>query len=143
MGIGAREARTRTLRRIRKTRLTPAEQAFLRANTRYEGNPQHKRNPQDFGLTPPASPRRDATLCDEAGQIKLARAVDLLALAIDNGLVSEVSAAGDYPKQMWAYDGEYVFEAMYTSGVAGAYHGYPIRQSDPLFEAVVEAWARP
>ncbi|MEZ5583130.1 MAG: hypothetical protein R3F37_10525 [Candidatus Competibacteraceae bacterium] len=33
---------------------------------RYGGNPEHKRNPGDFGLTPPASPRPDKTLCDGA-----------------------------------------------------------------------------
>ena len=26
---------------------------------RYGGNPEHKRNPGDFGLTPPAQPRPD------------------------------------------------------------------------------------
>jgi len=30
----------------------------------YDGNPEHKRNPGDFGLTPPSSPRPDKTLCD-------------------------------------------------------------------------------
>jgi hypothetical protein len=30
----------------------------------YGGNPEHKRNPGDFGLTPPAQGRKDKTLCD-------------------------------------------------------------------------------
>ena len=40
---------------------------WLAQNVRYGGNPQHKRNPGDFGLVPPSQPRPDKTLCDEAG----------------------------------------------------------------------------
>ena len=32
----------------------------------YGGNPEHKRNPGDFGLQPPSQPRQGKTLCDEA-----------------------------------------------------------------------------
>jgi hypothetical protein len=32
----------------------------------YGGNPEHKRNPGDFGLTPPSDPRRAKSLCDAA-----------------------------------------------------------------------------
>ena len=44
----------------------------------YGGNPEHKRNPGDFGLTPPASPRRTKTLCDGAGVFSRALALELL-----------------------------------------------------------------
>ncbi|MCX7672666.1 MAG: hypothetical protein N2Z63_03555, partial [Thiobacillaceae bacterium] len=32
----------------------------------YGGNPEHKRDPGDFGLTPPAAPRPAKSLCDVA-----------------------------------------------------------------------------
>lgn len=41
---------------------------------RYIGSPSHKRNPGDFGLAPPAQPRPDKTLCDEAGIFRVAEA---------------------------------------------------------------------
>ena len=31
----------------------------------YGGNPEHKKNPGDFGLTPPSGARRGKALCDE------------------------------------------------------------------------------
>ncbi len=140
VGKKARETRLETHRRIRGERLTDAEREFLRANVRYEGSPYHKRSPGDFGLTPPASPRRDATLCDEASILERAKADELLAGAITKGIVSESTAVGAFPKQMWVYDGEHVFEAMYGGSRTGAYHGYPIRRSDPLHDEIVAAW---
>ena len=140
MGARARQARKETRRRIRAERLTQDERAHLSENASYEGSPYHKRNPGDFGLTPPARPRPDATLCDEAGVFSKAKAADLLAIAIERGIVSEATAAGVFPKQMWVYDGNNVFEAMYGGSQTGCYHGYPIRRSDPLFDRIVAAW---
>ena len=37
----------------------------LAGEVRYGGKPDHKRNPGDFGLTPPSLPRDDKSLCDE------------------------------------------------------------------------------
>ena len=53
--------------------LTPA-QAQARADelltlanrADYGGNPEHKKNPGDFGLTPPSDPRQGKSLCDVA-----------------------------------------------------------------------------
>ncbi|MBK6688762.1 MAG: hypothetical protein IPG45_30090 [Deltaproteobacteria bacterium] len=105
MGRRAKERRRVTDRKIRGQRLSEAERAFLIQNARYEGSPYHKRDPGNFGLTPPSRPRPDATLCDEAGLLNKEQAERLLQRAIDRGLVSEASAAGGYPKQLWAYDG--------------------------------------
>ena len=33
--------------------------AWLAQNVKYGGNPQHKRDPGDFDLTPPSQPRPD------------------------------------------------------------------------------------
>jgi hypothetical protein len=66
MGKKAIAARRETKRTLRAARLTPEQRRFLRESCTYEGVPYHKRNPGDFGLTPPAAPRPDKTLCDEA-----------------------------------------------------------------------------
>jgi hypothetical protein len=50
----------------------------LAAKVRYTGNPAHKRDPGDFDLTPPAAPRQNATLCDDAGILKRKKAIALL-----------------------------------------------------------------
>ena len=143
MGKRASEARRATIRTIRARPLTDAERAQL-ATASYEGSPLHKRNPGDFGLEPPCSPRLDKTLCDEAGIGRRAEAEAIFQLAVARGLVSESTAADGFPKQIWCVDGEgRVFEAMYGGSKRGAYHGYPIRPRDPLFERVQQAWQEP
>ena len=103
-------------------------------------SPHHKRNPGDFGLTPPAAPRPDKTLCDEAGIFTRESARTLLARAIERGIVSEGDVDG-FPKQMWAVDEHgRVFEAMLGGTRLGSYHGYPIRRSDPLHAEILAAW---
>lgn len=140
MGIRAREVRKRTVRKIRAERLSAQERAFLLQAATYEGSAQHKRNPGDFGLTPPSSPRPDKTLCDEAGIFHKQRAGELLRSAIEHGIVSEAFTGDGFPKQLWIYDGVNVFEAMHGGSTSGSYHGYPIRKSDPLFDELLEAW---
>jgi hypothetical protein len=49
--------------------------------------------------------------------------------------VSACSSPGD-PKRLWIVSDERVFEAML--GDSGAYHGYPVRRSDPTHDAVLE-----
>jgi hypothetical protein len=54
--------------------------------------------------------------------------------------VSEADAGG-FPKQRWVVDERgRVFEAMLGGSRTGCFHGYPIRQSDPLHQAIVAAW---
>ena len=141
MGKKAAETRRRTERKMRPTRLTQEEKLFLRAGASYEGSPFHKRSPGDFGLTPPAAPRLDKTLCDEARILLRAPANALFDQAIDGGLVSESEGAPGFPKQLWVVAGDgQVFEAMYGGSRTGAYHGYPIRRADPFFDEVTDAW---
>lgn len=140
MGKKAATARRATNRRMRSTRLTDEQKAFLREQAFYEGSPYHKRNPGDFGLTPPAMPRPDATLCDEAGVVDSATARHLFTATIEHGLVSD-SGTEDFPKELWVVDNDgQVFEAMYGGSRTGAYHGYPIRRSDPWFDVITQAW---
>lgn len=108
----------------------------------YEGSPYHKRNPGNFGLDPPAAPRPDATLCDEAGVTCREVAAALFHEAIRHGIVSEATATGHYPKQLWVVDaGGQVFESMYGGSRLGCYHGYPIRRSDPLSDEIRKRWS--
>jgi hypothetical protein len=141
MGKKALEAKRATERTIREAPLTDAERSRLRSEAAYEGSPYHKRNPGDFGLTPPAAPRPDKTLCDEARIFRKAVADELFARAIDRGLVSEATTAGGFPKQLWVVDDlGRVFELMYGGSRTGRYHGYPIRRVDPFFDALSKVW---
>jgi hypothetical protein len=141
MGRKALQAKKLMVRTIRSSRLTSAERAKLRREASYEGSPLHKRNPGNFGLTPPASPRPEKTLCDEAKIFDKTVADNLFAKAIERGLVSEAFTSEGFPKQLWAVDDHgQVFEAIYGGSRSGCYHGYPIRRVDPFFDEVLKAW---
>lgn len=110
----------------------------LAANVRYGGNPEHKRHPGNFGLTPPASPRRDKTLCDEAGIFDRNIALRLLQMGIRAGLVSELKAS-EFPQNVWAISDEGVpLEAQLENAGNGTYHGYP--EEDPFRDIIVAKW---
>lgn len=68
---------------------------------RYTGSPLHKRDPDDYGPTPPGSPRPGNALCDTAGPIPLTRAQKLLKEGFSNGMVS-VQFAGEWPQLVWS-----------------------------------------
>ena len=141
MGKKAKQLRRITRRKIRRKPLTEAERKVL-AKATYEGSPVHKRNPGDFGLTPPAAPRPDKTLGDEAGVFSLAEAQRLLRRAVERELVSEATGFGGFPKEIWVVDeDENVFEAIQGGSTVNAYHGYPIRRSDPFYKEVRRAWS--
>ena len=142
MGRRAQEIRRQTQRRIQTGPLTDTERQLLES-AQYEGSPYHKRNPGDFGLTPPARPRPDKTLCDEAAVNSKAAAEALFRAGIARGLVSEARTPSGFPKEFWVIDDEgNVFEAMYGGSQDGCYHGYPVRRNDPLFAEVVKRWSR-
>jgi hypothetical protein len=127
---------------MRAELLRPEERARLLAEAAYEGSPLHKREPGDFGLTPPASPRPTKALCDEAAIKTRAAATELFMQAIQGGLVSD-PAVGLFPKFLWVVDEQgRVFEAIYGGSQPGRYHGYPIRRNDPFFDDVITAWER-
>jgi hypothetical protein len=99
---------------------------------RYKGSPAHKRDPGDFNLSPPAAPRQNATLCDEAGVFKKVRAQQLLKSGVKAGLISQRSVKG-YPAQIWTVDDKgVVFEAELENSEQGDYHGYPLPLADPF-----------
>jgi hypothetical protein len=101
---------------------------------------EHKRNPGNFGLTPPASPRRHKTLCDEAGIFDRDQALKLLQEGIRCGLMSQPRGT-DYPQNVWAVSTEGVpLEAQLENAANGTYHGYPMPEEDPFRDIVVARW---
>ncbi|MEI9893270.1 MAG: hypothetical protein WDN28_05035 [Chthoniobacter sp.] len=114
----------------------------LATQVRYGGNPEHKRNPGDFGLTSPASPRLDKTLCDEAGIFNRAVALELLREGVRRGLVSQRGDA--YPQNIWAVSEDGIpLEAQLENPANGTYHGYPMPEADPFRKVVIEQWSAP
>jgi len=116
-----------------------AELAAAAERARYVGSPYHKSNPQDFGLTPPAQPRPDKTLCDELGGVNLASASALLREGLMRGAVGDRSDNG-FPRLVWAvHQSGSVVEARGDNN--GEYHGYPLREDDPMISLVRKRWA--
>jgi hypothetical protein len=106
----------------------------------YGGNPEHKRNPGDFGLQPPSYPRQGKSLCDEAAIFTRAEALGLLQQGVRRGLVSVQERQG-WPQNVWAVAPNSIpLEAMLENPAAGAYHGYPMLEDDPLADEVLERW---
>jgi hypothetical protein len=112
----------------------------LAKRARYSGNPEHKRNPGDFGLDPPSSPRPGKTLCDVVEIHTRAAAVALLRTGLRKGTFS-VQERNGWPQNVWAItaDGEPLEAQLEGEGV---YHGYPMPQDDPFREDVLALWSR-
>ena len=115
--------------------LTSAQRESWAESARYTGNPEHKRNPGDFGLTPPSAARLGKTLCDDANILAKAEALALLRTGLRAGLVSRQQRNG-WPQNVWARteNGDLV-EAQLEGD--GAYHGYPMPQNDPFREILL------
>jgi len=109
------------------------------ALVRYTGNPEHKRNPGDYGLPPPLGPRPGKTLCDEVESFTRSEALGLLREGFQRGMFS-VQERNGWPQNVWAVtdSGEPV-EAQHEGD--GAYHGYPMPEADPFRARVIERWA--
>ncbi len=106
----------------------------------YAGSPYHKRNPGDFGLTPPSQPRPDKSLCDEANIFSASIAKELLIEGVKKRIISEQERNG-YPQNIWAVTEEGIpLEAQLGNEGEGTYHGYPMRKSDPLYKEILRRW---
>lgn len=129
-----------------KRKLTSAisdtEKTDLCRQVSYGGNPEHKRNPGDFALTPPACPRQGKTLCDDAGIDSKQTALGLLQKGILAGLVSvQQRRSRGWPQNVWAVSDDGIpLEAALENPDQGVYHGYPMPENDPFAETVVLAW---
>jgi hypothetical protein len=114
----------------------------LATSISYEGNPEHKRTPGDYGATPPRNPRPRKTLCDAEGPFLKAEAETLLKAGASKGLVS-VQRRGSWPQNIWAVSGSgAVFEAQLGNLEQGVYHGYPMPADDDFREVVIREWSR-
>jgi len=114
--------------------------AVLSESVRYGGNPEHKKNPGDFGLTPPSAPRTAKSLCDSVAIFKKSLAMKYLKRGLKRGLVSEQIVNG-WPQNIWSLtDSGYPIEAQLENSETGVYHGYPMPESDPFSVEVVAAW---
>lgn len=119
-----------------------AELRRLEGAVNYGGNPEHKKSPGDFNLTPPAAHGRrpDKALCDVADIFRREVALNLLRQGIQRGLVSQVSANG-FPQNIWAVTiDDRVLEAQLENVAQGTYHGYPLPEDDPFCGFVLEKW---
>jgi hypothetical protein len=131
-----------------KRRLCPVEDLEIRQgdllprirSVRYAGNPEHKRTPGDFGLTPRSAPRPGKTLCDEVEIYSRAEALILLRAGLERGMFS-VQERDGWPQNVWAVtEGGEPVEAQLEG--PGIYHGYPMAEADPFREKVLERWSR-
>jgi hypothetical protein len=111
---------------------------LLAARIGYGGNPEHKRRPGSFGLTPPSDPRPHKSLCDATGVFRREDAIAILRDGVLRGLVSSSERDG-FPRNIWSVtpDGTPV-EAQLENAELGTYHAYPMPEADP-FRAVVQA----
>lgn len=135
-----RKRRSFNPKRCIATNLQPIDLEKLAKTVSYGGNPEHKRNPGDFHLTPPASPRRDKTLCDAAGIFERSVALSLLQEGIRRGLISQ-SDRNSFPQNIWAVSlGGIALEAQLENASQGTYHGYPMPVKDPFREKVIDLW---
>lgn len=114
--------------------------AAANLSPRYSGNPEHKRNPGDFGLDPPSAPRLGKSLCDAARVYSRAQALELLSKGFARGLFSAQERDG-WPQNVWAVteDG-HALEAQLEGD--GIYHGYPMPDGGPFRDEILARWER-
>lgn len=114
----------------------------LADRARYGGNPEHKKNPGDFGLTPPSDPRQGKSLCDVAKIFKRDDPAKLLRDGLREGLVSD-RMDGEWPWNVWSVTADgLAMEAQLENAHLGTYHGYPMPETDPLSQEVIRRWER-
>lgn len=98
---------------------------------KYEGSSKHKRHPHLYGLPPFTGSRGDATLCDEHANFRqddMAKVPLLIKRGIQAGLVGTA---------LWTVaDNGWIYEARVTNAVQSQYHGYPVRPTEAIAEAV-------
>lgn len=141
-------SKRKTIQRKRRSvspdrRITPAgsiSATDLKALTKrltYGGSSYHKLRPNDYGLSPPFSPRPHKSPCDDLRAVPKAEAIRLLKEGIRRGMVSAL-AGGGVPKYVWAVaeDG-LVFEAK-TDPPNTVYHGYRLLEDDADMREVVQ-----
>ena len=106
----------------------------------YGGNSEHKKNPNDFNLVPPTSPRSAKSLCDDVEIFERKKALKLLKEGARHGIISEQERNG-FPQNIWAVDENgKPLEAQLENQELGTYHGYPVPESDPFSALILTEW---
>jgi threonine dehydrogenase-like Zn-dependent dehydrogenase len=114
----------------------------LARKVKYGGNPEHKRNPGDFKLTPPSLPRPAKSLCDTVNISSRKTALKYLRKGLKVGLVS-VRTKNEWPQNIWSLtDKGEPLEAQLENANMGTYHGYPMPSSDPFSVEIIKVWNR-
>ena len=140
MSIPHRERRRFNFKRRIRQDCDSDELDWLVSSVKYGGNPEHKRNPGDFHLNPPAQPRADKTLCDAVGIFDKSKALRLLREGLRRGLISE-QTRGEFPQNVWSVTGEgNPLEAQLENRIQGIYHGYPMPLNDDFRYEVLRRW---
>ncbi len=130
----------RKIRHIKEVDIEKCRQ--LARRVRYGGNPEHKRNPGDFNLTPSASPRSAKSLCDTVEIFEKRTALEYLKEGLKKGMIS-ISEKNGWPQNIWALDENgWPMEAQLENQETGTYHGYPLPESDPFAQKVAEEWKK-
>jgi len=111
----------------------------------YGGNPEHKRNPGDFGLNPPSNPRPGKSLCDTVKVFKRELALKLLKEGVRRGLISDRINEYNFPQNIWSVivmkNGERIpLESQIENPSAGVYHGYPVPPTDFKYKEILKRW---
>ena len=107
---------------------------------RYEGSSLHKRFHADYGLEPPANPRRNKSLCDGKRSVRQREAIRLFRSGLKRGMMSTIQE-GEPPKYVWAVDedGE-AYEAK-LGGDGRSYHGYRLGDDERMMKQyVISEW---
>lgn len=120
---------------------TQLGEEILQKQPQYIGNPLHKRNPGDFGLTPPCVPSGKKNLCDEAGIFNKRIAQDLLEQGFKRGFFS-ISQTNNWPRNVWALSEQNIPLEARLDRESGTYHGFPMSENDPLSAEILEKWGR-
>lgn len=129
-------------RRMRDDSDGSIDRRALALRVRYGGNPEHKKNPGDFKLNPPSTPRIDKTLCDGVEIFERKKALDILREGVRRGLISE-QMRGGFPQNIWAVSGNGIpLEARLENETTGSYHGYPMPAEDAFRDVVIGRWNR-
>ena len=125
-----------------KRRIAPMHEidpAFLNRlvnEVHYTGSAHHKRIPGDYGFTPPTSPRPDKSLCDGSRCITADEATALFLQGIKRGMISNFRES-EFPKYVWAVDGQgHVYEAKIERSTRN-YHGYELNSDDDAMRQLV------
>ncbi len=112
----------------------------LAKQVRYGGNPELKMHPGDFSLTPPSGARPGKSLCDAVNIFSKKIALQHLQSGLRRGLISE-RFHGDWPQNIWSVtENGFPLEAQLENQETGAYHGYPMPESDPLASEIIRLW---